>query len=164
MKQISLFNGEEKDKIEKYLFEIKFGNKFLIMKDKSSNVFLRYIILYEDILQKIPKNIDYILKIKDKNKIEEEVKLILKNKLWNYIQKKSLGDSEYVNVFDKENNLIGYFMRNGDINSLKKLEKENYLKNNKTTIYKSSSNNIFQQNGFNFNCKVISFLIFFFII
>ena len=46
------------------------------MKDKSSNVFLRYIILYEDILQKIPKNIDYILKIKDKNKIEEEVKLI----------------------------------------------------------------------------------------
>ena len=53
MKQISLFNGEEKDKIEKYLFEIKFGNKFLIMKAKSSNVFLRYIILYEDILQKI---------------------------------------------------------------------------------------------------------------
>lgn len=146
-------------KIKNYLFEMKFGNKCLLMKDQNEKNPFRYITLFEDNKQKISNNIDYILIINDKKKLEEEVNFILKKNVWNYMEKISFGFDEFTEIYEQQAKLIGHFMRNGDlkrINILKKLEKENI---NKTTINRHNNNiKKFQQNNNNFNNKAIIFI------
>ena len=125
------FNYEEKEIVENYFFPIIVGKECIIMRnfgDIEGNKSFSYLIIYERNKEDIINNIDYILIIDDKNEREKAQNYILKNNIWNYFKKIKFSiKEEFKEILNKENEIIGYITRNGELERqeiLKKLELE----------------------------------------
>ena len=145
----------------KTIFNTIIGGDCLIMKDAkdhNNTKPLRYIILYYEIKDNLGNEIDFILKINDKNEIEEAENYILTNNLWKYFEKINYNfKEEYKKLYNKYKKEIGYIVRCSDISRIeqyyaKTMAKKQNLFQNVQNIPKFSGVNIPNvQNNFNIN-------------
>jgi len=111
------FSFQEQSLVKNYVYNIEIGGNCIILKEFKKNSFYRYLILNEDKKDFTNVNIDFILMIKEKNKMEVTCEMILKNGIWNYL--KNIGFTIYEKfkvIYNKYNNEIGYISCISDIN------------------------------------------------
>ena len=124
MTMISEFNDdqEEKQNIKDNLYYILVGGECIILRGGKN---LNFIIVFEENKN---NNFDYILMLKFKEARDEARDYILRYNIWNYLKKiKFTEKDEYKEIFDEENNKLGFIVRNGSlerIEQLKMFEKE----------------------------------------
>ena len=103
------FSFKEQSFVKYYVYNVEIGGNCIILKDFKENSFYRYLILNEDKKDFTNVNIDFVLMINDKNKMEKTCEMILKNNIWNYL--KSIGFTIYEKfkvIYNKNNKQIGY--------------------------------------------------------
>ena len=101
------------------------------MKDKRDefNPFA-YIVLYNGKKKKFNNNIDYFLRIEDRDELKDNLNYILKNNIWNYFKEINYSyKDEYKRIINSEGKKIGYLiLNNGYINQIEEIY--NYMKEN----------------------------------
>ena len=129
---------------EKYIsflnitFDIIIGGGCLIMKNanekkKTNNSdFYRYIILYNEIHENKGNEINFILYINDITRLESVVQYILSNDIWAYFTLINYDfKDEYKKIFDEDKKIIGYIIRNSNINIINSFVSKMNKKNEK---------------------------------
>ena len=135
------FNENEQKSSNQCSFKIIIGGKCLIMKDKKNeNSPFAFITLYNDKKRKFNNNIDYFLKIDNKEELKKNLNYILKNNIWNYFKEINyFYKDEYKRIINSEGKKIGYLVLNtGHINQIEEIynymEEENKIENKMNNI------------------------------
>ena len=125
------FNEEEQLKIKSTSFKIIIGGKCFIMKDKYNEKSpYAYIALFNEKKKKFNNNIDYFLRIDDREELDKNLNYILKNNIWNYFKEINYSyKDEYKRIKNYEGKKIGYLvLNNGYIKQIEEIY--NYMKEN----------------------------------
>ena len=98
-------NEKEKNDIKNFLHYIIIGGGCIIKRDFNGKAPYSHIILYKENKN---NNIDYIIKIEEKKRREEDRNYILKNNIWNYLKKIDYKEEdEYKEIYDdKKKSLV----------------------------------------------------------
>ena len=84
------------------------------MKDKYNEKSpYAYITLYNEKNEKFNNNIDYFLRIDDREELDNNLNYILKNNIWNYFKEINYSyKDEYKRIINSEGKKIGYLVLN----------------------------------------------------
>ena len=132
-------------KIEKQsirYFNIIIGGNCLIMNDyKKESYFYAYITLYNEEIKDFDNNIDFILRINDKEEMKKAINSILTKNIWNYFKELNFDYKEVkYKTLKKYKYSIDFIERIVDINKINKIYNANIkqIKNGKimTQIFK----------------------------
>ena len=94
--------------------------------------FFRYIILYNEIHENKGNEINFILYINDITRLDSVVQYILSNDIWAYFTLINYDfKDEYKKIFDEDKKIIGYIIRNSNINIINSFVSKMNKKNEK---------------------------------
>ena len=111
------FPDNEKNKVKSYLSTVLIGGECIIMRDFKKEVTRSmYIIIYEENKGNVSNNIDFILKYKDYNDLQNACKFILENNVWIFLKNIDFSeDKDEKEIKNEDDQIIGYIIRNGEI-------------------------------------------------
>ena len=120
--RLILKNFKEED--IKYLllriYSIIIGSQTIIRKDNSKEN-IRYITIYDENQN---YKTDFILIINNEEKMKEYINIILNNNFWYFLEKLNISYlDEFHELKDDENKIMGYLIRNCDLNRCKEFDK-----------------------------------------
>ena len=101
------------------------------MKDQYNESYpFEYITLYNGKKKKFNNNIDYFLRIEDREELDKNLNYILKNNIWNYFKEINYSyKDEYKRIINSEGKKIGFLvLNNGYIKQIEEIY--NYMKEN----------------------------------
>ena len=127
------FNKKEQKELKIDCFKIIIGGKCLIMKDPHNEMSsFAYITLYNEKKEKFNNNIDYFLKIDDREELKNHLNYILNNNIWNYFKKINYSYKEECQRFtNNKGKTIGYLVLNNScLNQIEEIYNYNYMKEN----------------------------------
>ena len=127
------FNKKEQKELKMDCFKIIIGGKCLIMKDiHNEGSSFAYITLYNEKKEKFNNNIDYFLKIDDREELKNHLNYILNNNIWNYFKKINYSYKEECQRFTNyKGKTIGYLVLNNScLNQIEEIYNYNYMKEN----------------------------------
>ena len=117
---LKYFNEEHKKYLLLKIYSIIIGSQTIIRKDNKKENY-RYITIYDE-----TKNYrtDFILIINNEEKMKEYINIILNNNFWYFLEKLNISYlDEYHNLKDDKNKIMGYLIRNCDLNLCKEFDK-----------------------------------------
>ena len=117
---LKYFNEKHKKYLLLGIYSIIIGSQTIIRKDNNKE-YMRYITIYDETQN---YKTDFILIIKNEEKMKEYINIILNNNFWYFLEKLNISYlDEYHKLKDDKNKIIGYLIRNCDLNRCKQFDK-----------------------------------------
>ena len=136
------FPEYEKNRVKSYLSTLIIGGECIILRDFQKDVTRSmYIMIYEERKGNINNNIDFILRFKDYNELQNACKFILEKNVWTFLKTIDFSEEKDENeIISNDGKKNGFIIRNGEIkrkNEIKLMQKIR-LEDNKETKNKIS--------------------------